>query len=86
MFIQPICRRFSTALAVTSFLFATTPPRRQPLDATPNRVPTEIAKIRAENAAIRDELRKLEDRDRMLLLQVQRLQRECDGSPGANRR
>ena len=36
--------------------------------------------IRAENAAIQDELRKLEGRDRMLLLQRQRLQRECGGS------
>jgi len=42
----------------------------------------EVMQIRAENAAIREELRKLEERDRMLLLQLQRLQRECGGSPG----
>ena len=82
MFIQPpISRRFSTALAVTSLLFLATPLiRRQPSEATPSRVKTEIVQIRAENAAIRDELRKLEDRQRMLLLLVQRLQQVCDGS------
>jgi hypothetical protein len=80
MFIQPISRRFSTALAVTSLLFPATPLRRKPPEATPSRVQTEIVQIRAENAAIRDELRKLEDRQRMLLQLVQRLQRVCDGS------
>ena len=48
--------------------------------AMPSRVQTEVMQIRAENAAIRDELRKLEERDRMLLLLVQRLQGVCDGS------
>ena len=63
MFIQPpIFRTFSTALAVTSLLFPVTPLRRQPAEATPSRVQTEIVQIRAENAAIRDELRKLEER------------------------
>ncbi len=48
--------------------------------ATPSRVPTEIVQIRAENAAIRDELRKLEGRQRMLMLPVQMLQQVCDKS------
>jgi hypothetical protein len=80
MFIQPLCRRFSTALAVTSFLLPATPPKGQTPNATPDRIQTEIVQIRAENAAIRKELRKLEDSQRMLLQQVQRLQRACDGS------
>jgi hypothetical protein len=81
MFVQPlIFRRFSTALAITSLLFPVTPLRRKPSNATPSRVQTEIVQIRAENTAIRDELRKLEERDRMLLLLVQRLQGVCDGS------
>ena len=81
MFIQPlIFQRFSTALAVTSLLFPLTPLTRQPTVATPSRVQTEIVEIRYETAAIRDELRKLEDRQRVLLLLVQRLQQVCDGS------
>jgi hypothetical protein len=48
--------------------------------ATPSRAEAEIVQIRAENAAIRDELRKLENRQRMLLLLVRMLQQVCDGS------
>jgi hypothetical protein len=81
MFIQPlIFLRFSTALAVTSLLFPVTLLTRQPPVATPSRIQTEIVQIRADNAAIRDELRKLEDRQRALLLRVQMLQQVCDGS------
>jgi hypothetical protein len=79
MFIQPlIFRRFSSASAVTSLLFPVTPLMRQPPAATPSRVQTEIVQIRAENAAIRDDLRML--RQRVLLLLVQMLQQVCDGS------
>ncbi len=81
MFIQPlISRRFSAALAVTALLFPGTPLARQSPVAPLSRVQTEIAQIRAENVAIRDELRKLEDRQRMLLLRLQMLQRVWDGS------
>ena len=81
MFIQPlIFRRFSTALVVTSLLFPVTPLTRQPPVAAPSRVQSEIVQIRAENTAIRDDLRKLEDRQRVLLLLVQMLQQVCDGS------
>jgi hypothetical protein len=80
MFIQPlILRRFSAALAVTSLLFPGTHLTRQPPVAPPSRVQTEIAQIRAENAVIRDELRKLENRQRVLLRRVQMLQRAWDG-------
>jgi hypothetical protein len=81
MFIQPpIFRRFSTALAATSLVFPAPPLRRQPTKATPSLVQTEIVQIRTENATIRNELRKLEDHQRMLLLLVQGLQRVCDES------
>jgi hypothetical protein len=65
MFLQPIFRRLSTGLAVTSLLFPATPPRREAPEATPSRVQTKIVQIGAENAAIRDELRT--ERQRMLL-------------------
>jgi hypothetical protein len=61
-------------------LFPATPLRRQPPEATTSRVQAEIAQIRVENAALRDELRKLEDRQRILLRQVQGLQRACNGA------
>lgn len=81
MFIQPpIYRRFSTVLAVTSLLFPVAPLTRQPPVATPSRALAEIVQIRAENAAIRDELQNLEVRQRMLLLLVQMLQQVCDES------
>ena len=81
MFIQPlIFRRFSTALAVTSLLFPGTPLTRQSPVAPLSRVQTEIVQIRAENAAIRDELRKLENRQWVLLLRLQMLQRVWNGS------
>ena len=79
MLIQPvIVRRFSTALAVT-LLFPAAPLTSPPVD-TPSRVQTNIVQIRAENAAIRGELRKLEDRQRVLLLVVQMLRQVCDGA------
>ena len=71
MFIQPlIFRRFPTTLAITSLGFPVIPLRRRRPEATPSRVQKDIVQIRAENAAIRDELRKLEKRDRMLLPRV----------------
>ena len=76
----PILRRFSTALVVTALLFSVTPLTRQPTETMPSRAQAEMVQIRAENAAIRDELRKLEDRQRMLQLPVQMLQQVCDGS------
>jgi hypothetical protein len=80
MFIQPlIFRRVSAALAVTSLLFPGTPLTRQSPVTTASRVQMEIVQIRAENAAIRDELRKLENRQRVLLLRVQMLQRVWGG-------
>jgi hypothetical protein len=81
MFIPPlIFRRFSTTFAILSLLSPVTRLTRQPPVAMPSRVQTEIAQIRADNAAIRDELRKLEDRQRVLLLRVRMLQQVCDGS------
>jgi hypothetical protein len=80
MLIQLVCRRCLAVLQAASLLFPAAPIKRQPSEATPSRIQTEIAQIRAENAAIRDELRKIEDRNRILLEQMQRLKRVCDGS------
>jgi len=80
MLIQLVCRRCSAVLQAASLLFPAAQTKRHPYEATPSRIQTEIAQIRAENAAIRDELRKIEDRNRILLKQMQRLKRVCDGS------
>lgn len=80
MFIQPVSRIFSAALALTSLLLPTSSRRAQTPKAPPSPLQRELVQVRAENAAIRDELRKLEERHRMLLQLVTTLQRRCDGS------
>ena len=57
-------------------LFPATLLRPQPPKATTSRVQAEIAQIRVENVA----LRKLADRQQILLPQVQVLQRACYGA------
>ena len=54
--------------------------RPKPPKATTSRVQAEIAQIRVENVALRDALRKLADRQQILLRQVQVLQRACNGA------
>ena len=80
MFIQPIPRIFSAALALTTLILSATSPRGQTPEAPQSTLQRELVQIRAKNAAIQDELRKLEERDLMLLQLVKELQRRCDGS------
>ena len=81
MFIQPlIFRRSATALAVNVIAIPCNSSHESPPVATPSRAQTDIVKNRAKNAAIRDELRKLDDRQRVRLLLLQMLQQVCDGS------
>jgi predicted nucleic acid-binding Zn-ribbon protein len=70
--IHPVTRRFSAAL---KSLLPATSPRGQTPEASPSRLQKEIVEVRAENAAIRDELRKLEERQKMLLQLAKGLQR-----------
>jgi len=81
MVVQPVTRIFSEALALTSLLLATTSRRAQTPKALPGPLQRELVHVRAENAAIREELRKLEERHKLLLQLVTTLQRQCDESP-----
>jgi hypothetical protein len=45
----------------------------------PNDLESEVAAVKAENAAVREQLRKMEEQQKILLEQVDRLQRRLDG-------
>src|SRR6476660_4029579 len=45
---------------------------------------SEITNLKAENAIVRDLLRKMEDQQKILLVQVERLQQRLDGVSTAN--
>ena len=57
-----------------------TSPRGQTLEAPQSRLEAEIVQIRAENTAIRYEVQKLEERQRMVLQFLNELQRRCEVS------
>jgi hypothetical protein len=75
MLIQLAPRRCSAALAAASLLFSAAPIRRQ----AQSRLYPEIAGIRTGNADTRDELRKREGRNTILLEQMPSLKRVCNG-------
>src|SRR5262245_20399389 len=52
-------------------------------DPPPNSLKSEIDTLKAENAVVRDLLRKMEEQQKALLEQVDRLQRRLDGVPAA---
>ena len=87
MFIQPVARIVSTLLTLTSLTLPTTSPKRQTPEATLRHFQAAIVQLQAENAAVREKLRELEQSQRILLEIAQRLQRPCvTGPPGARRR
>jgi hypothetical protein len=53
-------------------------------DAKPNDLQNEITTLKAENAAVREMLRRMEEQQKVLLEQVDRLQRRLDGTALAN--
>ena len=55
-----------------------------PEEPRPNDVQTELSTLKTENAAVRELLRKMEEQQKALLEQVERLQRRLDGSPTAD--
>lgn len=52
----------------------------------PNDLLTEVESLKAENAAVRELLRRMEEQQKALLEQVDRLQRRLDGVPTAELR
>ena len=54
-----------------------------PADSRPKDLQSEVETLKAENAAVRELLRKMEEQQKTLLEQVDRLQRRLDGVPTA---
>ncbi len=71
----------SVAVALASVTSFTTSAFGQSLagDSKPKDLPSEIEAVKAENAVIRELLRKMAEQQRILLEQVDRLQRRLDG-------
>jgi hypothetical protein len=84
--------KFLVTLTFTAFtLFATSafgqsPPPNKPAatEPRPKDIESEITNLKAENAAVRELLRKMEEQQKTLLEQVDRLQRRLDGPAPAN--
>ena len=58
--------------------------RSQPRVRKPKDLESEIEAVKAENAVVRELLRKMAEQQRILLEQVDRLQRRLDGGPAVN--
>lgn len=60
------------------------PEKKVVVGAGPSDLENEVAAIKAENAAVREQLRKMEEQQKVLLELVDGLRRQLDGSPIAN--
>ena len=78
MWIPRAYRGLSIALAMTSITLSATSIHAQ--DSGPRRdLESEVSAVKAENAEIRELLRKMEEQQKALLEQVDRMQRRLDG-------
>jgi len=71
----------SMMLSASSALGQTgpTPPTKLPDEPKPKDLETEVSNLKAENAVVREQLRKMEEQQKALLEQFERLQRRLDG-------
>jgi len=79
MVTQTVLRRFSAALIVASIALSATSARGQAPEPPPSTVDSELVQVRAENSAIREELRRLEEQQKTVLQMIEELQRRLDG-------
>ena len=79
MWIQPSSARWSVALLSTLLASFAISARAQTPESQPISLESEVVAVRAENGAIRDQLRKLEEQQQLLLQVVGRLQQQLDG-------
>ena len=73
----------SAAVALTSLTLFASSTRAQDPQSQPSRLESEVMEMRAENGAIREQLRKLEEQQRTILQLMDELQRKLDGRPPA---
>jgi hypothetical protein len=79
MWIHPSLGRWSVALLSTFLASFAISARAQTRESQPISLESEVTAVRAENGAIRDQLRKLEEQQQLLLQVVDRLQQQLDG-------
>jgi len=76
--IRRLSRILSAALALTSVSLFADSAYGQAQGSKPGGLESEVADVKAENAAMREQLRKIEEQQKILLEQVDRLQRRLD--------
>ena len=79
----PASARLSAALALTSALLFVISAQGQTPTSSPGSLESEVAGVKAENAALREQLRNLEEQQKAMLSLMQQLQRRLDGTPAA---
>jgi hypothetical protein len=79
MLIRRLSRILSAALALTSVSLFAASAYGQAQGSKPGGLESEVADVKAENAAMREQLRKIEEQQRVLLEFVTRLERRLDG-------
>src|SRR5436190_7960595 len=77
----PASARLSAPLALTSALLFVTSAQGQTPASSPGSLEGEVAGVKAENAALREQLRNLEEQQKAMLSLMQQLQRRLDGTP-----
>jgi hypothetical protein len=83
MWMRILSGKSSVAVALTSLTMFASSTRAQDPQSQPSRLEAEVMEMRAENGAIRQELRKLEEQQKTILQLMDELQRKLDGRPGA---
>ena len=83
MYIQLSLLRSSAAVALTSMTLLAAYARAQAPESSPSSLESEVKEVRAENGAIREQLRSLQEQQQTLLHVVNELQRQLNGQPAA---
>ena len=83
MCMRTLSGKSSAAVALTSLTIFASFSRAQDPQSQPSRLESEVMEMRAENGAIREQLRKLEEQQRAILQLMDELQRKLDGRPPA---
>ena len=83
MCIRILSGKFSVAIALTSLALSVSSALAQAPQSPPSRLESEVTEMRAENVAMREQLRRLEEQQRTILQLMDELQRKLDGRPAA---
>jgi len=83
MWIRRLCGRSPVRAALASLILFASSIRAQAPQSPPTSLESEVTEMRAENGAIREQLRKLEEQQKTILQLMDELQRKLDGRPVA---